>query len=62
MIDSSKMLVQISNSKICAGVVIENDHVVEAAPCVAYCIGWHRLRVLQYFRVKRGCKVEVVVH
>jgi hypothetical protein len=53
------VLVQITTDRYCAGVVIDNDHVVEAAPIVNWTIGWHRYRLLKYFR-QRGHKIEAV--
>jgi hypothetical protein len=42
----------------CAGLVVENDHVVEAAPILRWTIGKHRDFIVKYFR-NRGDKVEV---
>jgi hypothetical protein len=53
------VLVQITTDRYCAGVVLENDHVVKTAPVLRWLIGWHRYRLLKYFR-ERGHKVEVV--
>lgn len=53
------MIVQVTCERFCAGAVIENDRVIEAAPIIAFTVGWHRARFLTYFR-KRYYKVEPV--
>jgi hypothetical protein len=53
------VLAQITTNRYCAGVVLENDRVIEAAPILRWLIGWHRYRLLKYFR-ERGDKVEAV--
>jgi len=54
-----ELLVQVTSRDFCAGAIIENEEVVEAAPILAYTIGWHRKRFVDYFR-RRYCNVEVV--
>jgi hypothetical protein len=51
---------QITTDRYCAGVVIINNIVVEAAPILRWTIGWHRYRLLTYFR-QQGHKVEAVL-
>jgi hypothetical protein len=53
------VLAQVTTDHYCAGLVIEDDHVIEAAPIIKWTIGWHRYRLLKYFR-ERGDKVEAV--
>jgi hypothetical protein len=53
------MLVRITSDDFCAGVIIENDHVVETAPILKFTLGWHRSRFVTYFRC-RYCEVEPV--
>jgi hypothetical protein len=53
------VLAQITTDRYCAGVVIENDTVIEAAPIIKWTIGWHRYQLLKYFR-ERGHKIEAV--
>jgi hypothetical protein len=47
------LLVRITGSNYCAGLVLENDIVIEAAPILAFTVGWHRQRLVNYFRQRR---------
>lgn len=43
----------------CAGIVLRGDTVQDAAPIVAYMVGWTRDRVRSYV-TKRGWSIRVV--
>lgn len=53
------MLVQITSSYFCAGIVLEDDVCTEAAPILKYMRGWGRLRIRDYCRSK-GWKAVIV--
>jgi hypothetical protein len=53
------MLVQVTCNRFCAGAILKDDHIAEAAPVLSFTIGWHRTRFVTYFR-RRYCKVEPV--
>ena len=53
------MLAQITAPHFCAGIVLADDEVVEAAPILRYMVGWYRDRVRTYCNSK-GWKVRVV--
>lgn len=56
---SERRLIQISSGYFCAGVVIENDLVIEAAPIVMYMKGWSHERVISYCRRKHWLAIDV---
>jgi hypothetical protein len=53
------MLVQVTARHFCAGLVLENDVVVEAAPILKKCLGKRRPWLRSYF-AEQGWKTEVV--
>jgi hypothetical protein len=52
------VIAQITSPTYCAALVIENDHVVEAAPIIKWTIGKHRGWIVSYFRQQKGFKIE----
>jgi len=52
-------LVQITSRWFCAGVVLDADVVIEAAPIIKYMKGWSRERVVAYCK-QRGFKIVEV--
>ena len=52
MTNKVKQLLQVKNNYLCAGLVIENEVVVEAAPILKYMIGWTCSRVMGYCTYK----------
>jgi hypothetical protein len=55
------MLVQIQAEHFCAGLVLENEICVDAAPIIKYMLGWNRERIRNYCR-KKGWRAIVVGH
>jgi len=53
------VLAQVTAPHFCAGVVLTNDVVTEAAPILRYMVGWSRDRVRDYASGK-GWQVKVV--
>lgn len=53
------MLVQVTAKHFCAGLVLEDDVVVEAAPILKYTIGKRRAWLRSYF-AEKGWKTKVV--
>jgi hypothetical protein len=53
------MLVQVSGPTFCAGLVLEDNRVVEAAPILRFTLGWHRHKLVTYFR-RRGYRIKPV--
>jgi len=45
-------VVAIDAPHFCAGLVLENDLVIRAAPILRYMVGWRRERVMAYARRK----------
>ena len=57
----NEMLAQIDAPHFCAGIVLRDEHVVEAAPIVGYMKRWSRDRVREYCR-RKGWRVRVQCH
>jgi hypothetical protein len=57
--DVSELLAAVDASHFYAGIVLQDDHVVEAAPILKYMTGWTRDRVRSYCAAK-GWHVVVV--
>lgn len=55
------MLVQVTAPHFCAGLVLENDVVVEAAPILSWTLRRSRRVLSQAFRT-RGWSVRIVKH
>lgn len=53
------MLAQVTTNRFCAGLVIRDGVVVEAAPILRHTIGWRTYRLLSYYR-GLGHRVEMV--
>lgn len=53
------MLAQIDAKHFCAGIILKDEKVVEAAPIVKYMIGWNRDKVRSYCKSKEW-KVAIV--
>lgn len=53
------MLVQLYAPHFCAGLVVQEQRVTDAAPIVRYMLGWSASRVLNYCRQK-GWRTKVV--
>lgn len=53
------MLVRVTSTNFCAGLVLENDWVVRAAPILRRFVGWHRAHLASFLR-RQGYQVEVV--
>lgn len=53
------MLVQVTAKHFCAGLMLEDDVVVEAAPILKKCLGKRRSWLRTYF-AEQGWKVKVV--
>ena len=53
------MLVQVTAPHFCAGIILKDGIVTEAAPILRWAIGWRRARLSEYFREK-GWKAIVV--
>jgi hypothetical protein len=49
----TEQLAQIYATHFTAGIVLDDDVVIEAAPIVRYMKGWKRATVADYCRVKR---------
>ena len=47
------MLVQITSSYFCAGIILENGICIEAAPIVKYMKGWDRPKIRDYCKYKK---------
>lgn len=52
-------MIQITAPHFCAGLVIIDDRVVEAAPIIRYMRGWTTQQVREYVRKKRWSMTDV---
>lgn len=55
----SGLLVRVSAPHFVAGIVVEDERVVRAAPILRWSIGWHRDALRNYFR-KKGWTASVI--
>ena len=46
------MLVQITSSYFCAGIILEDEVCIRAAPIVKYMKGWDKVKIRNYCKYK----------
>lgn len=54
------MLVQVDAPHFCAGIILEDDVVVRAAPILKWAVGWQRNDLRRYFERKQW-KTKVIM-